>query len=75
MSNVKGYLDARNRQKQSGDATAVEGEDSETSGVMAALQLVGMKAGAFSPTESQLAETWVMLGLISVAPIVEEVFE
>lgn len=75
MSNVKGYLAARNRQNESKGDEAQPVEDPETSAVMAALQLVGMEAGSFSPSESQLVETWVMLGLVGVAPIVEEVFE
>lgn len=75
MSNVKGYLAARNRQTDGAENAEQEVEDSETSAVMAALHLVGMEAGSFNPSESQLVETWVMLGLVSVAPIVEEVFE
>lgn len=75
MTNVKGYLAARSRQTD-GDNDAVEKvEDSETSAIITTLHLVGMKTDTFNPSESQLVETWVLFGLVSVAPIVEEIFE
>ena len=50
-------------------------QDEETKTVATALVMLGMPPKGFSPTHAQLAEAWVLMGLVSVAPIVEEVLE
>ena len=74
MSGARDYLQGRNRPKA--DQTLEErADDPEVEAIATSLELSGMEQGSFEPTPAQLFETWVTMGLIAVAPYMEEVFE
>lgn len=74
MSHTKNLTSARNHGQYSGSKKSGKvGIDAAVVG--ASLSLAGLDKGSLDPTEAELFETWVTLGLIGVAPYVEEVFE